>query len=614
MNINFSESLIDEIKARNDIVGIISQYVPLKQTGHNYQGLCPFHNEKTPSFIVSNDRQLYHCFGCGQAGDVIEFIMKMEHVDFVDALRLLGEKVGINIEEEGVSKEQKELISEKNDIYQMNRDAAIFYYKNLMNQPNEALNYLYKRGLDVKTIKKFGLGYALNEWQSLKNYLLEKGYSQQSIHNAGLITEKNNRFYDRFRNRIIFPIINTTGKVIGFGARAMDDSIPKYLNSPQTLVFNKSYNLFGLNFAKKEITSKKEMIVVEGYMDVISLYQHEIKNVVASLGTALTKGQGQLLKRYADKAFIAYDSDEAGQAATLKGMEILTESECQVRVVSLSDGKDPDELIRKRGKQVFLEDINKALLLVDYKIMLAKKENDLTTTEGKIKFVQSITKIVKQLKSPVEIDAYIKKISLDSQISVDAINREIYGNYKFENKTNNKKFGDNNSKYIRNKDRNTNKESIKPEKPLNKSGYLEAEMSLLKMIINSKDIFYEIKDIFSYENFISESNKKIAKIIYELYSKYGEIDNAYILRELDIDDIVIYKEINDRIIPQENIQKAVMDYLDTIKKYNLMQEKKKIEINIKSLECIKNKSQEQIVRINELCINHQKVTKELKKL
>ncbi|WZL74657.1 DNA primase [Clostridiaceae bacterium 35-E11] len=616
MGINMNDGFIEEVKAHNDIVEIISKYVELKKTGNNYKGLCPFHSEKTPSFIVSDDKQYFHCFGCGEAGDVIHFIMKMENLDFVDAVTQLGERVGIYPEKNSVSKQEKEEISRKNTIYEINRAAALFYYKNLCKKNNDGLSYLYKRKLNNKTVKTFGLGYAEDKWEALNSYLLEQGYDQSIIYAAGLVSErkKKNGYVDKFRNRIIFPIINTRGKVIGFGGRTIENNMPKYLNSPETPVFNKGENLFGLNFAKKEVGSKKQIIVVEGYMDVIALYQSGIKNVVASLGTALTKYQATLLKRYSEEVVIAYDGDTAGQLATLRGLDILREVGCQVKVLRLSEGKDPDEFIVENGKQAFLDEINHALPLVDYKILLAKNANDLTTVEGKINFVKSITEVLQQLKSPVERDAYIKKIAMDTQISIEAIKSEIYGNTRNNPQNLEKTMIPHTNKYRSKWDRHTNKYSIKPVKPADKLGYLEAERSLLKTMITDKTIFDKVKATMLPDDFIDETHKKIAKIMYRLHEQNNLIDMETIINALDIEEVVILHQINDKIIPMENIEKALIDYINTIQKHKLTSMKVKMEEELRKLEKIENKSQEQIVRIRELCINYDKLQKELKKL
>ncbi|MFZ5965894.1 MAG: DNA primase [Bacillota bacterium] len=616
MTIRLNEEIIEEIKARNNIVDVASRYIQFKKSGRNYKALCPFHHEKTPSFMVSEERQNYKCFGCGNTGDVISFVMNIENLDFVDAVTLMGEWVGIHVDEISTNRQEKEEINRRNKIYEVNREAAIFYYKNLNEKDNPGLRYLVKRGVDVKTIKKFGLGYALDEWESLNRYLLKKGFDQQIIVQAGLALQKENRSscYDRFRNRIIFPIINTKRKIIGFGGRAIDQSLPKYLNSPETPVFNKGYNLYGINLAKNEIGKERRIIVVEGYMDVISLYQFGIKNVVASLGTALTKNQGEMLKRYADEIIIAYDTDAAGQAATLRGLEILKELDCQVKVIRLSDGKDPDELIRQKGLKAFQKEIGNALSLIEYKIMLAKRENDLSTTEGRIHFVKKVAELLKEVKSPVEVDAYIKKTAVETQISEEAIKKEIYGNNMYHSGNNPQKPENTRSKYRSGYDRNTNKDSIQLIKPVKKQGYVEAERGLIKIMLFNKAFFAKIMEHISYEVFLDETNKHIVQLLKNVYENTETPDRDFIESQLDIDTISILHEIDKIVIAEDNIDKTIHDFVQALKKHKLMSRKEQIEWEIKQLEKTENKSLKEIARIRELCIEIEGLLKEIKNM
>ncbi|KXG75892.1 DNA primase [Thermotalea metallivorans] len=616
MGIHVNEEIIEEIRRRNDIIDIVSRYVPLTKSGRNYKGLCPFHHEKTPSFMVSDEKQLYHCFGCGEAGNVIHFVMKMENLDFIDAVTLMGQWVGIHVEEISSNKQEKEELSRKNKIYEINREAALFYYKNLLKKNSPGLAYLKQRGLEESVIRRFGLGYAENHWETLNTYLIRKGYDQEFICSAGLVLEKKTKdgFYDRFRNRVIFPIINTTGNVVGFGGRALDDSLPKYLNSPETSVFHKGNNLFGLNLAKKEIGKDRKIIVVEGYMDVISLYQHGIRNVVASLGTALTKPQGEMLKRYSDEIIIAYDADAAGQKATLRGLDILNELGCKVKVIRLTEAKDPDEFVRRKGKDAFLEEVERALPFLDYKIILAKMENDVRTTEGRIQFVKAVAALLKQIKSPVEVDAYIKKIALESQISEEAIKREIFGNHMYDPSRQLQKPFFNRDKYRSKADRHTNKYSVQSVKPIQKQGYVEAERSLLKLILQDKEIFSKIKTIIPYSDFTDSVHQKIAKMIYGCYEMHGKISMEMLLNDLDIEEVKILGDIRQIVVPEENVEKALMDFIHTMHNHKLEEEKKRIERELENLEKKDSKTQEEMVRIRELCGNLEKILKELKRL
>ena len=332
---NNMRDLIDEVKSRSDIVNVISQYISLKNSGSSYSGLCPFHSEKTGSFHVNQNKQIYKCFGCGEGGDVINFIMKIENLDFMEAVKLLAQKNGIEFNT-NLSEADKKKMEEIKLMQDIHLKAARFYFSNLINSKNAGYDYLRKRGLSDKIIKRFGLGYSLYSWNSLMDYLLSIGYEKKDLVKSGLVTHKENgdKYYDKFRNRVMFPIFDYRGNVIGFGGRVLDDSMPKYLNSPDTILFNKRYNLYGLNYAKKSIKNDT-LILVEGYMDLISLVEYGIENVVATLGTALTNEQGKLIKRYASTAVISYDSDEAGIKATLRAIEILRHQNINVKILNL---------------------------------------------------------------------------------------------------------------------------------------------------------------------------------------------------------------------------------------------------------------------------------------
>lgn len=411
-----TEEVIEKIKESNDIVDIISERVKLRKVGRNYQGLCPFHNEKTPSFSVSQDKQVFKCFGCGEGGNVITFVMKTKNLDFNETIKYLADRAHITLEENAERKKS----NERRDIfYKMHIDAARFFFKNLT-ENKDMRDYLYNRGMTDYTIRTFGLGYAQNSWDSLLKHLKAKNYSEDQIVVSGLATKnEKGKVYDRFRNRIVFPVFDLRGRVIAFGARVMDDSKPKYLNSPETPIFHKGTNLYGLNFALKN-SKEKDLIIVEGYMDCISLSQSGIKNVVASLGTALTKEQAKLLKRYSHEVFISYDSDNAGQIATQRGLDILRSEGINVKVILIPRGKDPDDFVRAEGKDKFLELKANALPLIDYKILKAKEGLSFKSEEGRISYAKKVVVILNEL-DPIEKDVYLQKVSEDAGISESAL-------------------------------------------------------------------------------------------------------------------------------------------------------------------------------------------------
>ena len=544
---------IEEIKSRSDIVKVISDYIKVQQSGSNYKGLCPFHGEKTPSFYINTSKQIYKCFGCGEGGDVINFIMKIENLEFMDAVKLLAKDCGIEINTN--MDEQSKIRMEKIKKFQdINTEAARYYFSNLIKDKNYGYEYLRKRGLDDKIIKKFGLGYAPKAWTNLMDYLISKGYDKNTLVECGLVTykENGNKYYDRFINRVIFPIFDYRGNVIGFGGRVLDDALPKYLNSPDTLAFNKKYNLYGLNFARKNI-SNRTMILVEGYMDLISLYQYGIRNVCATLGTALTLEQGKLLKRYVDTVVISYDSDEAGVKATLRAVDILTSANINVKVLNLKDVKDPDEFIRKYGLVEYQQAIENAVHYIKYKIVQCKKNYDLTKDEDRLKFTKESTKIIKTLKSAVDIDYYIKFLSLESKISEDSLKKEVYGNnYKPRY---NEKFK--NQKYVK-RDENAYK---KPSIINNGNEFIEK--TLIRIILENKDLRTWINLKFDENDFILKENKEILK---------------FIIKNEDLDKITIDK------LKSLNLSEEYLENLYSIKIENInLNDNKSIEEVIKKV-------------------------------
>ena len=409
----------DEIKSRCNIVDVVGRYVKLKRTGSNYMGLCPFHNEKTPSFSVSEKGQFFHCFGCGESGDVISFIEKIENVDFKTALQKLADMYGINLEDYGYTNE-----SRKNEFYKMNRDAALFFVHSLTDRPNPGRDYIMNRGLDLKTITRFGIGFAPDSWNSLLNYMKSKGYDEKMLYRGGLISSSKGRYYDKFRNRVIFPIINTRSKVIGFGGRIIGDGEPKYLNSPESDVFSKRNNLFGLNLTRESIKKKDCAIIVEGYMDMVSLYQSGVTNTTATLGTALTPNQCSMLSRYTKNIVLSYDADAAGRKAALRGIEIIRDAGLNVKVLHVPDGKDPDEYVRKHGKEAFEELVENAVPYVEYKLEHEKSLSDLNTENGRLRYIEGAARVLSSI-TPAEAEMYIKKVSEETGLQEGTLRAEV---------------------------------------------------------------------------------------------------------------------------------------------------------------------------------------------
>ncbi len=421
----YDQDWINGLLAKIDIEDIVSDYVSLQNKSGRMWGLCPFHHEKTPSFSVSKDKQIFYCFGCHEGGNVISFLMKIDKLTFPEAIERLAERAGIPLPENTSDADYEKNKQRRLKIYEINKKAGQFYYQNLTGENGKhALDYLKSRGLDDKTIKKFGLGYASDEWDSLLNHLTEQGYKKAQINEAGLCLIKNEHAYDNFRNRIMFPIFNVFGDVIGFGGRVMDDSTPKYLNTSDTFAFNKRRNVYALNFVKA-IKRIQSVVLVEGYMDVISLYAKGIYNAVATLGTALTKEQALLIKRYVPLVYIAYDGDAAGQKATLKAIEILESVGLKAKVIVFSEGVDPDEYIKTNGYNAFVAQAKHALDAVNYRLDRLKEGHDLSAYEGKSAYVVGACEIIKSLQNPIEREQYIIRLGKETGHSLQAIKDQI---------------------------------------------------------------------------------------------------------------------------------------------------------------------------------------------
>ncbi len=420
--------VIEEVKFKADIVDVVSDYVRLKPSGSGYVGLCPFHSEKTPSFHVNQEKQIYKCFGCGAAGDVLNFIMNIENLEFIDALENIGKRYGINVDilQKNFNKDDYEKYQRYLEIY---REAAKFYYINLRHTDNPAIQYIEKRELKEETLKNFGIGYSPNSWSTTYEYLKNNGFSDEDIEVSGICkkTQKGN-FYDVFRGRLMFPIFDYRGRVIAFGGRQVEDSddkkSPKYLNSPETRFFNKRNNLYGLNLARKNI-NKRTLILVEGYMDLISMYQAGFKNVVATLGTALTQNQASLINNYADTVIICYDSDQAGKNAARRAIDILFRANLSIKVMHMTDAKDPDEYIKKFGSERFERLIKEADHYLKFIIDICSEQYDLSNDDEKIQFIRKAGDELSNYASPAEKEIYTNYIAKYTGIETNTVELEI---------------------------------------------------------------------------------------------------------------------------------------------------------------------------------------------
>jgi DNA primase len=500
---HYSDELLEEVRSRNDIVDIISQYVTLKRKGRNFFGLCPFHNEKSPSFSVSPDKQIFKCFGCGKGGNVFHFLMNAENISFVEAVQILAERANIELPKNSGDEDEKQ-VQLKNEVYKVNEAAAMFYHETLYKPTSKiAQEYVKKRKLGNNTLKAFLIGYApMNN--ELFNHLKSKGFSIEAMLASNLIgRSEKGIFYDKFKHRLMIPIQDVRNRYIAFGGRVLDDSKPKYINSPEDIVYSKGRNLFGLNVAKRNSNGMiKEILIVEGYMDAISLYQRGITNVVASLGTALTDAQGRLLRRNAEKVILGYDADGAGQTAILRGMDILKNLGVDIRVLQISDAKDPDEYVIKYGADKFKKCMEDAISVVEFKVKILKQTLDLNNTNDKIKFLNEIAKTLASVDNSMEREVYIDKIGKTYGISTEAIQSEIN---KLTNKEPDKKKIENTSVIIKKNEEKTIDENV-----------LRREKMLIYLLVNNSDqTFKRLSNVVKPEYIQDTANKEIIAKIFE---------------------------------------------------------------------------------------------------
>lgn len=524
--VRYSDELIDEIKSKNDIVDVISQYVVLKRSGRNFFGLCPFHKEKSPSFSVSPDKQIFHCFGCGVGGNVFHFLSKIENLNFKETIEVLAEKSGIELptlENDGDNK----TLQLKSKVYEINKIAAEFYHQNLYKPSAKvAQDYIKKRKLDNNTLKNFLIGYSGN-YNELYLMLKSKGFTEEEILESSLVNKNpDGKFIDRFRKRLMFPIQDVRNRVIAFGGRVLDDSKPKYINSPENIVYSKGKHLYALNVAKKNPTTK--IIIVEGYMDTISLHQRGISNVVASLGTAMTEAQGRLLRKSSEQVIIGYDSDGAGQAATMRGLEILQSLGCDLRILQLEGAKDPDEYIIKYGPERFQKEVDKSISLVEYKIKVLKDTLNIEHPNDKIKFLKEIAKVILKINNDIEREVYISKIASEYKISKEAIYAEI----------NKIEFSKNVGKKVLEKSKPN---LVSKQENLDNEQVDKREKLMIYLLVNYPEQSYKpLKENISINDLKNEKHQYIIKKLYEEIEK-GNIntinvidwfEDEYIINEL----------------------------------------------------------------------------------
>ena len=562
----YSDEIIDDVRQSNDIVDVISQYVRLKRSGRNYFGLCPFHNEKSPSFSVSPEKQIFHCFGCGVGGNVFTFLTKIEGINFVEAVQQLAERANIQLPtlENNVDSAKEAL---KAKVYKVNEFTAKYYHENLYRPESKmAQEYIKKRKLSNETLKSFQIGFS-GKFDELYQELKKQGFEDREILESGLVN-KNERgqFIDRYRNRLMFPICDVRGRVIAFGGRVLDDSKPKYINSPENVVYSKGRHLYGLNVAKK-YDIKKRLLIVEGYMDVISLHQRDIHNVVASLGTALTQQQGYLLRNNTEQIILSYDSDEAGQTAKVRAMEILQNMGCDIRVLQMEGAKDPDEYVIKYGNARFQNLVDKAISVIEFKVKILRQSLNLESTNDKIKFLNEIAKLIAKIDNSMEREVYIEKIAKEYDVSKEAIYAEV-------NKLTYKESKD---EKVLSKTRPVVRHIEKKETDNDVSEATKRrENTVLAILLSGdKNIYEIIKQNITIQDFKYEIDKKIAEKLYEEFENGNSNINSMIdnLSEEEQNHITMIMAEDYGI---DDVEKAIDDIIQSYEKDKLNERKLEI--------------------------------------
>ncbi len=578
MGMRIPEEIIREIVERCDIVEVISSYIPLKKAGSNLKAICPFHNEKTASFIVNPVKQIFHCFGCGIGGDVISFIMKYERVDFVEAVRILAREVNVNIPEDITT--SKENIREA--ILKLNELSVDYFYQQLLSSKNEAAQqarqYLKNRGITIDTVKQFRLGFASDKWDGLLQYLKGKGISLNLMERAGLIIPKSNGegFYDRFRNRIIFPIFDTRDKCCAFGGRIIkgdNNKLAKYVNSPETAVYVKGRYLYGFNLAKHEITSKDYVVVVEGYLDCIIPFQAGFHNIVAALGTALTIEQVRLIKRYTNNIVLLFDMDQAGESAMMRSIDILIEEGMNVKIAVLDKGDDPDSFIRRLGIDCFSQRVASAKPVFDYKIGILKQRYGINTIEAKARIAEDMFSTIARFGNAVKISGYIGRLAKEINIAEDALIVEFK---KYMNRNINKKKGYNSANRI-----DTDRSIIKGS-----TGIRTVERNILGMLFDDNRILEQIRKDIAVDEFQDARVRKIIEKIYEFFDKGMKVDVLAIMNCFADDEIrrIISELTTSSELIFADKEKMYQDCLMRIKTDAIKAERKRVLEQIREAE------------------------------
>ncbi|MEG1820067.1 MAG: DNA primase [Oscillospiraceae bacterium] len=550
-----SEDFLNEVRLRTDIDELIGQYVELKRQGRLAKALCPFHSEKTPSFTVYSDTQSYYCFGCGKGGDAITFVREIENLDYLEAVKMLAEKAGLNMPDDNyddtINKKRRRMI-------EINKEAARFFHNYMLSQKGkEGLDYYLSRGLTMQTIRHFGLGYAPNDWHELLNYMAQKGYSKSELVEADLAKKSTKgdkiNYYDNFRHRAIVPIIDLRGNIIAFGGRVLDDSKPKYVNTSDTLIYKKSQALFALNFAKNG--NARKLILAEGYMDVISLHQAGFTNSVAGLGTALTDEQVRLVSRYCEEVVLAYDSDEAGKKAMQKAISKFEKTGLRIRTLKLEGGKDPDEIIKKFGPERFKTLVEGAANEIEYKLLEKRVQYDIGTSDGKMNFLKDAAVILSQL-GPIERDIYASRLSQELEVNKEAIVLQISQIERKERKKSQRvDFGQLKNQIVQTKD------SVNPERPGNIKA-AKAEEILISSLMANPDFLKKIEEKVTLDDFVTEFNRRVFEKISQRISNGLPIDAMFLSNDFSPQEMSRIVKLG---IQSQNISNTIAECDDCIK-------------------------------------------------
>ena len=557
----YPREIIDEVRMQNDIVEVISQYVPLKQKGSSYFGLCPFHNEKTASFSVNSEKQFYYCFGCGAAGNVFSFLMEMENLDFPEAMKKLAERAHITLPEPEKSAQVIAAEQTKQRLFDIHTAAGRYFYDCLQEKQGEqARAYLAKRQMDPRMARKFGIGYSPDSYDALFKHLKEKGFTLSDILKSGLVLENKDGkgYHDRFRGRLMFPIFDVQGRVVGFGGRILAKGEPKYLNSPETILFSKSRNLYGLNFAKA--AKKRELILVEGYMDMLSIYQAGFKNVVASLGTAFNNDHARTLKRFADDVILLYDSEEAGTNAALRAIPVLVKNGFRVKVTQVPDGKDPDEFIKSKGAAEFSKLLINAVHYISFEIACIQRKYNLKNPEHRVRFATEAAETLAKLDSEIERNVYLGEVSRVTGVEEEAIRSEI-------------------RKLMRKEDEAFRKEAEKRQQNLKnytaegrkvEKGLIEAQRNLLYFASQQQGVYQILKDVLEDDDFTEDVFLKGFHYIGELWSSSGHVFPADLVSRFEeTKEQKMVTEIFAVQLPTENgadMEKAINEEVRLLKR------------------------------------------------